>query len=743
MNKVKPIYFLFALAAFLSLIAGRTEAQEAMFGKMSPLVRQAARENIEMFKAKDRDNLSKSSNKICTAFVRFEGDPREVADQYDCTVLASFGDLAIVEIPLSSIAPLSLDGRVRRIEAGRRAKTLMDTVVVCSNIQPVYDAESPLDQAFTGKGVLVGCMDVGIDFTHPNFYSPDMSEYRVRRYWDQLSTDTIGSRMNVGRDYTSEEEILALGHSTDASLTSHGTHTTGTAAGGGYVSPYRGVAYEADICLVSNVLSDNVELIDSADYYKYTTATDALGLKYIFDYAEEIGEPCVINLSQGMYEDLAGESKLYEDFVDSLSGPGRIIVCAAGNEGDYTQYFHKEKGTESMGAIAYNAGNDLYAIMRCNNAVPFEIRISINKVSDNIVVESDTVSFDSDLALLAEDSVYYDYISTSQGDCGVGIAGYSSCYDDGSEAYELLLYDITIPSSVYIVVEIVGEEADVEYILQKGTILECRFNSQVSSGEQGHNLFAPSTARQAICVGASAYRPGITLLSGTYYSNDKGTDGTRSSFSSMGPTIDGRIKPDVMAPGVNVISSYSSFWTETPDKTQVAVTEYEGTEYSWNADSGTSMAAPVVTGILALWLEADPTLSPDDIKEVFGRTCSQPVDSLEYPNTIYGYGNIDAYAGLLDILGLSSGIAQIPAEKTSASIRVDGDYLYIYFPEEAFSDRNLTINIYSTDGKMLINQEVRPSSEPCRIGISGLPSAVYAVKISGSSAVGGSALFRK
>ena len=103
-----------------------------------------------------------------------------------------------------------------------------------------------------------------------------------------LSADTIGSTLYVGADYTSEEALLQYAHSRDGLIQTHGTHTLGSAAGSGYNSPYRGVAPGSDICLVSNAVSEDIIFIDSVDYEKYTYATDALGFKYMFDYADGV-----------------------------------------------------------------------------------------------------------------------------------------------------------------------------------------------------------------------------------------------------------------------------------------------------------------------------------------------------------------------------------------------------------------------------------------------------------------------
>ena len=88
-----------------------------------------------------------------------------------------------------------------------------------------------------------------------------------------------------------------------------------------------------------------------ADVYKYTYATDALGFKYIFDYAEQTNQPCVISFSEGSQQDFYGYDVLYYEMLGELVGPGRILVASAGNEGRKLSYLRKERGREKAGTL--------------------------------------------------------------------------------------------------------------------------------------------------------------------------------------------------------------------------------------------------------------------------------------------------------------------------------------------------------------------------------------------------------
>lgn len=276
------------------------QAQQAAYYKLSPFVREVA--TLARAELRQRPQLGNMEGRELSAFIRTEGDADELFQRYGVECLASFGpSLHIVSIPLCHIGALSLDGRVMRIETHRSCTVTMDTTRTIVNATPAYEGRD-LPQAFTGEGVVVGVQDIGFDLTHPTFYTRDMSRYRIQALWDHLSPDTIGSPYYVGRDYRGEEALLQLGCPYDGNVQTHGTHTAGIAAGSGFDSPYGGIAPDADLCLVCNATGDDAAIIDTSLIYKYTTATDALGFKYIFDYAASVGKPCVINFSEGSPE---------------------------------------------------------------------------------------------------------------------------------------------------------------------------------------------------------------------------------------------------------------------------------------------------------------------------------------------------------------------------------------------------------------------------------------------------------
>lgn len=694
MNRL--IVFLLFIFTSLGIIA-----QRPRYEKMSPFVREAMASAL----ATKQLTRSQSDDRLLTAFVRIDGNAAEVLRQYGCKELARVGDISIAAIPLSSLGALSCGRQVKRIETGRRCSIQMDTTRLVVNAEKVYTGEG-LSQSYTGRGVVVGVQDIGFDLTHPNFYSADMSQYRIKALWDQLSRDTIGSTLYVGRDYVGRDALLELRHPIDGETQTHGTHTAGIAAGSGAegngdISPYRGMACDADLVLVDNA-ADNASLIDPKDYYKFTYATDALGFKYIFDYAERMHQPCVINFSEGSSQDFHGYDQLYYELLAKLIGPGRIIVSSAGNDGARNSYIHKNIGKERAGAFIM--GNEKRFSCTAKSKQTFTFRVSVyDNVASPQIVDISTVNVCN-----AQDSLLTDSLLVGGKKYIWRVLAYPNSYDARETAYD---FQISSPSklgdSPQVSLQVMGRDADIELYRMSGYMFPHSLDPVLDAGDCRYTIFSPSSSPDVICVGSTSYRTQFVNYLGEKKVYDSGQKGIRSSFSAMGPTLDGRIKPDVMAPGQNIISSYSTFFINNPKNVNASVKsdvrhfEYNGRTYAWNANAGTSMSAPVVTGAIALWLQADPTLTPADCLEIFAKTCSHYDTSLSYPNNLYGYGQIDVAAGLREVLRRKAlGINTIGQKKVSEQYDnriylLDGRYV-------GTSDANLPKGIYIRNGKKFV-----------------------------------------
>lgn len=649
----------------------------------------------------------------------------EICSQYGCQIYARQGDIIIASIPINNLSALSDHPSVHRIEASPSASLTMDTTAIVVGADRLYNSQAAFSNyPFTGQGVVIGIMDVGFDLTHPNFYNQIATNYRIGAFWDQLSRDTVGSTLPVGRDFIGSDAIRAHLRSTDGLIQTHGTHTLGIAAGSGYQSPYRGIAFDTDLCLVSNVVSDDIELIDSADYYKYTSATDALGFKYIFDYADRQGKPCVASFSEGYPPYLDEEDGLFAAFLDSLTSiPGHIIVASAGNEGYAKTYMEKPRGIDVAGAFLQVSKES--AIYRIKADGPFSMSIyaySEQTLSHELHFHTESIQPDSSL---------YDTFIFGNDTCIVIFDGYPSSFGPDSVYNVAFIANKPLSQLPHIALVLEGTDCHAElfgsstYALTNHTT-DLRWNAAESS----HNIHAPACFPSVICVGSTVHRTGFTNYKGQYRDYSSGrTIGQRSPYSSTGPSMTGAQKPDVMAPGDNVISSYSSYYLEANPNasdinSDVEHFQFEDRTYAWNANTGTSMACPVVAGVIALWLQAKPDLTTKEVIKALSHTCRQPDPSLVYPNTEYGHGEIDAYHGLLYLLGIDKfeSVSHYQPKNLRITIRdgvlrLDTDYQ---------PSVPIHINIYNLGGTNVYQTTIQPGIS--QAFIPPLTAGIYAIQ---------------
>lgn len=707
------------------LFADGVRADGVDYSKMSAFVRSIAMQQ----KQDSRKNIGMARVRNLCAFVRLTGNADSTLTAYGCRTLADYGDIRIASIPLEALRGLSLSRNVTRIETGRSHTALMDRSPEKVNATPVYDGEG-LPRAYTGRGVVMGIMDIGFDLTHPNFYDATGRNYRIQRLWDQLSADTVGSGMYVGAEYIGRDRLLEYRHCRDGLRQTHGTHTLGIAAGSGYDSPYRGIAYESDICLVSNAVTDDREFIADDDLYKYTYATDALGFQYIFDYATAQGQPCVISFSEGSHQDFRGDDQLFYEVLDRITGPGRIIVSSAGNNGHLRTYIGKPAGQPT-------AGSGLMSVNTADNSVFFTVKGREDSKVRVVAAKGsrrDTVTFRLGDIADCENGERTDIVALGGVMAKVDMTAYKSCYDTKETVCDFSWKGFpTMFDNMQCSVELVGE-AEAELFLMTGQFYAIDNESgRLRDALCTHNINSPSSAPSVICVGATCHRLEIINDRGeTQPFYDLSDDGGKSMYSSVGPTYDGRIKPDVMAPGINVISSFSRYWLEkNPDTWDadfvVSHSEFGGHSYPWAACSGTSMASPIVGGAVALWLEACPTLTPQDVLGVISRT-SRHLDDTPVPNNEWGYGEIDVYRGLLDVLGLNS-IDGLPTHRPQA-VRIlpaGRNSLRVCFGSAPKGP--VTLRVYSINGSLVTECRLEENKEEVEVSLPVTPGAVYAVQI--------------
>lgn len=604
--------------------------------------------------------------------------------EYGCRAITHIGDIYVADIPVSQLKAMANDERVVRIENHVGGKVLMDVAPKWINTPAIYE-DTRLPQAYTGKGVILGIIDVGLEVTHPNFYNADGTELRVTRFLDQFADDDeqFGQPIELGREYTTETDIKGKGYGGDSYRQYHGTHCLGISAGTGHTTPYRGVAYEAELAAADSKVAG-----DSA----YGSANELALMQYLFNYADERRMPCVITYSIG-FNALPGDCELFEEGISQLVGPGHILVAAAGNESNDLGYVCKPKGMAVAGTslTGYTDG-----IAYLYSSDPFTLKL-ISKHKEPV-----------DGSLKGDSLVY----TPTDGDVEKQLAGKQVYIEKNDTCYTISYARDeadTDTSAVLLVIE--GEDSYIQLVVEMNHqfVNDTDTDPRCGNAINDHNVGLPGCLSSVVTVGALNARPEFTNISGEKITKwgGKTPEGTIAIFSSQGPTLDGLIKPDVVTPGVNIHASANSHYEKDYGAVLVAKSTFENREYPWVAISGTSMATPCMAGIVALWLQANPSLSPDDVKRIIRETSHPLGDGI--PNNTYGYGLADAYAGILNILGLPTAIADLSQHQPSAlTIRPADGGIRLSFdkaPSQPF-----TVRVYSLSGQLLGEQAVRPTA---------------------------------
>ena len=641
-------------------------------------------------------------------------------ERHGCRMIDSVGRIYIVSIPIDEVTSLSNNDTVERLEAERMPRPQMDVTPQQVNATGLY-AGTGLPQAYTGAGVVAGVFDSYYDFTHPAFRD-SVGNLRISYYYDFHWPNADGT---LGHALETASEIAAQQHSLHTRNGIHGTHVAGIMAGSAVEGQYQGMAPEADIYLVD--FNSDREQFANPD--ENTSAIAVLGFKKIFDKAAEVNKPCVVNFSSGESVIFTAQRVLEGEAMQALTGPGRIIVSSAGNDGTRSCYLEKGIGDYQAGT---GIENGLYGgqIIDIDLITPGDQYVRFDFMGMGLTgggIEG-TIAFHTD-SILPIGNHFTDTVSFGLVQLDVMPLDFQ---DPRGNVYHI---HGTMPNPVYLLlcgatVLLTGNSPAYMYSdIAYSPFLNVNGVPQYSFVKKGYSITWPAMLPGIIAAGATGYKNTFVNIDGQ--TNDDlisfapDQTGHIAKFSSCGPTFDGHTKPDVVAPGYNISAAYNSFYEDFAGmrKNLTHTGTYNGQTYYYLAESGTSMAAPVVAGVIALWLQAKPDLTPAQALEVIRLTATHPEDTMVYPNNTYGYGQIDAYRGLLEVLELPVRIPELSqTQPQGVTFRVVDKHLYADFGGN--TPNKMLFNIYSIDGRLMLTQS---GKNP--IDLSALKTGVYAVQL--------------
>jgi minor extracellular serine protease Vpr len=582
------------------------------------------------------------SNKKGTYYV---GGLMTVSDDFDESALTDLGGkvgtrgpvIYTFRVPVEKFEAMTKLPGITYIQVDRKVKKKLDAALAETNVTAVH-LGTDLPQAFTGEGVVVGVIDGGLDMTHPTFRDA-AGDLRIKGVWAQaVDVGDPPAGYDYGTELTDPAEMLGIGQTSDAA--SHGTHVSSIAVGRGVNNGmFSGVAKDADIVFVEG----------DFDGQGASGIVDAIN--YIFNYAESVGKPAVINMSLGHHIGPHDGSSLFDQFIDGVVGEGKIIIGSVSNEGDrpvHIGYDLQANDTLRSFVESYNTGGGANISIWGQPGASFEVAIKFTDFSTGNVVGT-TSFFPSSTDAMEE-------IEFSGGDASVSIA-----VDDSSPLNSKPTIQVSIEVSDSLSLQILPEliltgttgslhlwcEAGLENFMAPGYT---KGDSDISCNEIG------GTAQNIIAVGAYTTTTSFVGLDGETHEADGAEVGVLGPFSSHGPTVDGRTKPEITAPGDVVIAAVNAEFPGVAESYPPAF-EYEEGGDSWlfGGATGTSMSAPMVAGIVALILEANPNLSFEEVKDILITTARTDSFTGTIPaegSNLWGWGKVDAMAAVLAAIDL-------------------------------------------------------------------------------------------
>lgn len=570
------------------------------------------------------------------------------------------GDIVTIKIPIDQVKNIiQLQNGIEFIQLDQPVYSNLETARAKTNVDMVHNGTS-LPQGYSGKDVVVGVLDVGFDYSHPTFYDENGANYRIKRVWEQKTNGTPPSNYSYGHEIT--DTLAMLAQQTDNNGQSHGTHVAGIAAGSGYggtANEYKGVAYESDLVLVG--------ITPASNQWTNTGMTDIIdGLNYIYEYAASVNKPAVANLSWGCTIGPHDGNSLFSQAVNNLTGPGKIFTISAGNNGGTKLHISKDFTSadtllQSFAQISASpVGKKTWIDIWGEQNETFCVAVTTYQ---GVTPQNTTNYFCANNASLDT------FIMGSDGDT-LFVNATTSAFDVNGKPHILL--DLYSKTNNRIAVSIKGNSGEVNawmgYVHESSGIYGAFTSYNATNFVNGNDdmtIGEMACTESAITVAAYASKNSFVNISGqtTSYTSYVQTDDA-CPFSSHGPTLNWYTKPDISAPGMTIASAVNSFDANY----NPGGGSYNKVVHSFNSPinsqmyyfgemSGTSMSSPMVAGIVALVLEANPNATPQEIKMLMKYTAIKDGFTTPTPeSSIWGDGKIDAYGMILQIdnLGLTN-----------------------------------------------------------------------------------------
>lgn len=721
-------------------------------------------------------------------------------------IRAVMGSQLLVDLPVAQLDEMAAIDGVLLVDLPRSGRQRLDTARKASQVDEAHEGKAAglpdLPQAYTGKGVIIGLIDGGFDYTHPMFKDKD-GNLRIKGVYiacDEedrdkgenldnvptvtLSGETIDTKV-MGQFFTDKDIILDTLVCVNMSG-SHGTHCASIAAGsimeykdqftGKYATSGKigGMAPDADLFFAITDITEEQQKKYSVNKDELSNINAMQALYAMKHIAAKAGKPLIVSWSGNDHLGFHDGTSTMARYIGNYCKEGNLMALCASNEGGDSTYLARtiSKG-KTLKLVVKNPINadafiktdkeikvdlvivdhDFNPVYTCNLPLTsqgqkayetkFEVTMEIDEdpvthvdvktmnVNDNYYKPLDmemgkyikkgtlTVDINSGTGLDKNDQGF-NYVDVHLGAVELEFENDKTTKE---EPYQPMLLITSPYEDAY--VQVWGDECGVfansmddEDTLKPGT-------AENSMGDW-------NTTGEPVTIGA--YTTDRLELNPEYpKKSDKPLAevtteviGRYTSFSSFGHDFSDahHAYPDVSAPGFAIYAACNSFAKMDIFRSAEYSNQFKGQKeprkYPYTIMSGTSMSTPAAAGIIALWVQAaqdkGKTLTNADVKDIIRHSSDTDDFTKAYPLR-YGAGKINAYKGLLYVLGIDTSIPELPSKHIGATL--EGRTLHIN------GDLDTQVTIYNLSGQKVLDAK----AESGIVELPNLPTGVYAVKI--------------
>lgn len=644
------------------------------------------------------------------------------AEGYRATVINEHTLTA--RLPLHKVAEVGGIASTRFISSSRRHRRFMKKAREAVGADRVHKG-TDLKTPYTGKGVVVAVIDQGFQFNHAAFLDPTTNASRIMAMWNRHK----GENPVFGPLSTTDKKYQHDGM-TDAG--GHGTHVAGIAAGSDRGNGYYGMAPGADIILIPSEF-DDAELLED--------------VHFIDSVATAQHKPWVTNMSFGSTVGPHDGTRDYDVAMNTIMsrGAGRVITAAVGNDAESKVHaYHKfttdndtvyllfEPETGEIGdngqPVASETENLYFEIW--GNGTDSTQHLQVTPfVHDEDVDNGPTLKLSTDYKA-AYDSIWGPYISENNK---------RECYEFWGNC-DKVFKGMSAP---IVVVEIVGNKGDEFHAwIGDGFGKIIPYTDQYQGVKPDNDYCVGEGAASipgAIAVGAFTSATSWTDYNGrpASFEDSKEVEGNVANFSSHGPWLGAEMKPSVLGPGTAIssaINRYDEYYKANLKINEITskISTQNGQRkvyHYYGVMEGSSMASPAVAGIVALWLEANPNLTYQDVADIIRTTSVKHADmGGAVWEKRYGYGKINAYEGLKAALSKVTGIAAVHRSATPVTVQTEAEAVRLLFGSV---EKGVSYQLYTLSGTLVKSgtlDHVMPGTEAV-IATSSLPTGVYLLRI--------------